>query len=252
MYYIDIETVSGFKDYDSADDRTKQLFKTKFFREIEDEVEGGGVEREEAAFYLYQDKAAVLAEFNKIVCVSLGTIVKYGNLSEGARMQIDISNYPPAANANGIDVMYIKSLTGGIDAEKDILIALSKSLENSFELCAHFGKGFDYPVLCRKYVMHQIPIPRVLNISGLKPWEVPLHDTQDMWKFGDMRHSVSLDLLAHIFGLPSPKENMHGSEVSHYYYNEPDGLAQIVKYCEADVRTLINVHRKMNYLPILP
>lgn len=234
MYYLDIETVSAFKDFESADERTQELFKTKLFREIKEEVEKnedkGEAERMdewEILHDLYKDKAAVLAEFNRIVCVSLGAIL------------VD-------ANDHKTESIYIKSFTG--DNEKQILEQLGIALKDAYSLCAHFGKGFDYPVLCRKYVMHQLPIPQVLNIKNLKPWEVPLEDTQDLWKFGDMRHSVSLDLLAHIFGLPSPKSEMHGSEVSHYYYNVPDGINKIAKYCEADVRTLINVHRKMNYL----
>lgn len=250
MYYLDVETVSAFKDFQSADERTQELFKTKFFREIAELCKESGAPENTEAAYLYKDKAAILAEFNRIVCVSLGTIVKYGNLSESTRGGIDLSDYPPEFNRLGIDCIYIKSFAGG--NEKEIFEQLSGALTTAYSLCAHFGKGFDYPVLCRKYVMHQLPIPQVLNIKNLKPWEVPLEDTQDMWKFGDMRHSVSLDLLAHIFGLPSPKEIMHGSEVNYYYYNDPDGISKIAKYCEADVRTLINVHRKMNYLPTLP
>ena len=235
MYYIDIETVSGFKDFQSADERTQELFKTKFFREIDELCKESGAPENTEAAYLYRDKAAVLAEFNRIVCVSLGTILP-------KKAQNDGSISPES--------IYIKSFAGG--NEKEILEQLYGALTTAYSLCAHFGKGFDYPILCRKYVMHQIPIPQILNISGKKPWEIPLEDTQDLWKFGDMRHSVSLDLLAHIFGLPSPKTEMHGSEVSNYYYNDPDGINKIAKYCEADVRTLVNVHRKMNYLPILP
>jgi len=225
MNYIDIETVPAFKTFEEADDRTQKLFIKKLRMEIEPEVEAGGTNENEVAYYLWPEKASLFAEFNKIVCVSLGTVI-----SE--------------------DSFYIKSFYG--HDEKVILTDLASALNKSYEnLCAHFGKGFDYPVLCRKYVIHQIPIPRVLNISGLKPWEVPLHDTQEMWKFGDLRHSCSLDLLAHCFGLPSPKEEMDGSEVGHYYYNEPDGLEKIKDYCERDVKTLINVHRRMNYQPII-
>jgi len=232
MNYIDIETVPAFKTFDNADDRTKELFKKKMRMEIEPEVEAGGTNENEVAYYLWPDKAGLFAEFNKIVCVSLGTIVRQDNRPE-----------------KDIDSIYIKSFAG--DNEADILKSLAVALKNGYQMCAHFGKGFDYPVLCRKYVIYQIPMPQILNISGLKPWEVPLHDTQDMWKFGDMRHTASLDLLAHCFGLPSPKEEMDGSEVGNYYYNEPDRLKKIVEYCERDVKTLINVHRVMNYQTIL-
>lgn len=231
MLYIDIETTPAFKSFDDADERTQQLFTKKMRMEIASwDYELPPDERLERLADLYKEKAGLFAEFNKIVCVSIGTILE--------------------EKATSKESIYIKSLVGD---ERDILESLSSILAKSYEnLCAHFGKGFDYPVLCRKYVMHQIPMPRVLNISGLKPWEVPLHDTQEMWKYGDMRHSCSLDLLAHCFGLPSPKDQMDGSEVGHYFYNVPDGILKIAEYCEKDVRTLINVHRVMEYKePIL-
>lgn len=221
MYYIDIETVPAFKTFENADERTQELFTKKMRAEVE--ADGGQRDPYDIAAELYPQKAGLFAEFNKIVCISLGTVLSTG----------------------GPESIYIKSFAA--EDERDSLIALADALKTGYQMCAHFGKGFDYPVLCRKYVIHRIPMPQLLNISGLKPWEVPLHDTQDMWKFGDMRHSCSLDLLAHCFGLPSPKSEMDGSEVGHYYYNEPDGLKKIVEYCERDVRTLINVHRVMNY-----
>ncbi len=236
MYYIDIETVPAFKTYELADERTRYLFEKKMRMELEGKEFTNRDEINETLHYLYNEKAGLFAEFNKIVCVSLGYVLP-------KKAQLDGKISPES--------IYIKSFTG---EEKVILNDLASALSKNYDnLCAHFGKGFDYPVLARKYVIHQIEMPRVLNISGLKPWEIPLHDTQEMWKFGDLRHSCSLDLLAHCFGLPSPKEEMDGSEVRDYYYNKPlDGLASIVKYCEADVRTLINVHRVMNYLtPII-
>jgi hypothetical protein len=233
MNYIDIETVPAFKTFEEADERTQELFTKKMRSEVE--ADGGQRDPYEIAKELYPQKAGLFAEFNKIVCISLGTVI-------AKKAQLDGSISPES--------IYIKSFYG--HEEKVILTDLSTALEREYSnLCAHFGKGFDYPVLCRKYVIHQIPMPRVLNISGLKPWEVPLHDTQEMWKFGDLRHSCSLDLLAHLFGLPSPKEEMDGSEVGHYYYNEPDGLEKIKDYCERDVKTLINVHRRINYQPII-
>lgn len=232
MLYIDIETVPAFKTFDDADERTQELFTKKMRVEIE--ADGGQRDPYEIAKELYPERAGLFAEFNKIVCISLGTVVDKKALLDGSIAPESI---------------YIKSFAS--DNEKDNLIALAGALKTGYQMCAHFGKGFDYPVLCRKYIIHQIPMPQLLNISGLKPWEVPLHDTQDMWKFGDLRHSCSLDLLAHCFGLPSPKDEMDGSEVGHYYYNVPDGLKKIVEYCEKDVSTLINVHRVMNYKNII-
>jgi hypothetical protein len=226
MTYIDIETVSAFKSYFDADDRTKKLFKSKMAGELERlGVKPGEYGLEEIHLLkLYEQKAALFAEFNKIVCVSLGT------------------ELPPPSQAS----FYVKSFSG--HNEKQILIDLAAAFEKGsiYSLAAHFGKGFDYPVLARKYVIHGLPIPHLLNTSGMKPWEIPLHDTAEMWKFGDLRHSCSLDLLAHCFGLPSPKEEMDGSQVGRVYWNEgEDGLKKIVKYCEMDVKTLANAYKRI-------
>ncbi len=226
MLYIDIETTPAFKSFDDADEKIQELFTKKMRMEIASwDYELTPDQRLERLAGLYKEKAGLFAEFNKIVCVSIGVVKQ--------------------------ETMHIKSLIGD---ETTILVDLKEILDKvPYEnLCAHFGKGFDYPVLCRKYVIHQIIMPTVLNIQGKKPWELQLQDSQEMWKFGDMRHSCSLDLLAHCFGLPSPKDQMDGSEVAHYYYNVPDGIQKIAEYCEKDVRTLINVHRRMEYKePIL-
>lgn len=231
MYFIDIETVPAFKSLEGADKRTRELFIKKFQYEIAERVEklapastmgqrGQMMIREEVAQSVYLEKAGLLAEFNKIVCVSLGCWLAKGD--------------------NPNSSLYVKNMVG---EERDILTTLSDALKNADGLCAHFGKGFDYPVLARKYIINNLPLPFVLNTKGLKPWEINLVDTQELWKFGDLRHSCSLDLLAHIFGLPSPKENMDGSMVAQYFY---DGrIEEIAKYCEADVRTLAMVYERM-------
>lgn len=234
MYFIDIETAPAFRSLSLADARTQQLFKKKFFREIDERVEkllpvahfgqrGHNLLRSEVEESIYLEKAGLLAEFNRIVCVSVGAWV------------VKAERVDPSVPES---YLYIRSYTG---EERDILATLSESVFTKADtLCAHFGKGFDYPVLARKYLINRLPVPRLLNTKGLKPWEIPLVDTQELWKFGDLRHSCSLDLLAHLFGIPSPKENMDGSQVAEYFYS--GRIDEIVKYCEADVRTLAAVY----------
>jgi predicted PolB exonuclease-like 3'-5' exonuclease len=232
MYFIDIETVPAFRSLEEADKRTQELFIKKFQHEIAERVEklapasvmgsrGQAMIREEVAQSIYIEKAGFLAEFNKIVCISVGTwLAKNSDRTERE--------------------LYVKNIIG---EERDILTTLSRVLEKADGLCAHFGKGFDYPVLARKYLINNLPLPFILNTKGLKPWEINLVDTQELWKFGDLRHSCSLDLLAHIFGLPSPKENMDGSMVAPYFYS--GRIDEIAQYCEADVRTLAAVYERM-------
>jgi hypothetical protein len=62
----------------------------------------------------------------------------------------------------------------------------------------------------------------------------------ELWKFGDWKSFISLELMAHLFGVPTPKDDIDGSMVSSIYYIEKD-LPRIVKYCEKDVLTLANV-----------
>ena len=95
-----------------------------------------------------------------------------------------------------------------------------------------------------------IPLPRILNIAGKKPWEVKHLDTLELWKFGDWKSYTSLELLAQCFGISSPKIDMSGSDVARVYWQERD-LDRIVRYCEKDLLTLAQVYRRMNGREIL-
>lgn len=86
--------------------------------------------------------------------------------------------------------------------------------------CAHNGKEFDYPYICRRLLINGLEIPTQLDISGKKPWEINHLDTMEMWKFGDHKHFTSLNLLATILNIPSPKDDIDGSQVRQVYYEE--------------------------------
>ena len=131
---------------------------------------------------------------------------------------------------------------------KPYLIAIFSAAQH--KLCAHNGKEFDFPFMARRMLKHQLELPHVLQLMGKKPWEVPHLDTLELWKFGDFKHYTSLKLLAHFFGIPSPKDDMDGSGVARVYYEEK-GLARIVRYCEKDVITLTQVYLKLTLQPPL-
>ena len=107
-------------------------------------------------------------------------------------------------------------------------------------LCAHNGKEFDFPYLCRRLIINGIPIPAILNTSGKKPWEVCHLDTLELWKFGDFKSFTSLNLLAHTLGIPTPKDDIDGSKVWSVYWNDKD-LKRIVNYCQKDVITVAQI-----------
>jgi hypothetical protein len=95
-------------------------------------------------------------------------------------------------------------------------------------------------------MINQIEIPAILQLFGKKPWEVQHLDTMELWKFGDYKNFTSLDLLANVFEIPTPKDDIDGSQVARVYYDE-NNVERIKDYCEKDVVTLINVFRKMRY-----
>lgn len=124
------------------------------------------------------------------------------------------------------------------------------SADGSKFLCAHNGKEFDFPYLCRRMVINQIAIPSILNMSGKKPWEVNHLDTMDLWKFGDFKNYTSLNLLAHSLGIQTPKDDIDGSMVWEVYWKEKN-LPRIVTYCQKDVVTVAQIFLRMNGEPLI-
>jgi len=99
-------------------------------------------------------------------------------------------------------------------------------------------------------LINTIHLPPQLNIHGKKPWEVNHLDTMDIWKFGDYKNYTSLNLLAEIFNIPSPKDDIDGSEVHHVYWKERN-LERIRAYCEKDVITTAQLILRFKSLPLL-
>jgi len=181
---------------------------------------------------LYYDRAAIYAEFGKIICIAVGLFTRVEEDRPGLR---------------------VKAFSG--HDEKEILLEFKDLMEIKLDkqnliLCAHNGKEFDFPYLCRRFLVNEIDIPNVLNISGKKPWEVQHFDTMEMWKFGDRKSYTSLDLLASLFNIESSKVGIDGSMVNKVYYEEKD-LDKITTYCKQDVVVTANLLLKLNMKPAL-
>ena len=80
--------------------------------------------------------------------------------------------------------------------------------------------------------------------------KVKMLDTLNWWKFGDHKNYVSLNLLAHVLGIPSSKTDIDGSMVQDVYYQEND-LPRIVEYCQRDVVVTANIILRFQHLPPL-
>lgn len=207
--FLDIETVPQYENTDDSPAEFIELFKHKFKKDFE------GRHWQE----VYPEKAGLFAEFGKIVCVSMGYVQN--------------------------EKINIKSYYG--PNEKSILEGVALAIEKASLLIAHNGKDFDYPWLCRRMIIHKIKLPALLQIQNLKPWEIKLEDTVELWRFGQFNHRASLASMCYLFGLPSPKAGMDGSQVAEVFYKEKDYI-KIADYCEGDVLALINVYRSLNYL----
>lgn len=216
---LDIETVPQYKTFDEVPELFKELWDKKTIYQRKN-----GETADE--FY---PRAGIWAEFGKIVCISVGMF-----------------------NAQGGELNFrVKSFYG--HDECDILtqfIALLAKQSSSLILCAHNGKEFDFPYLSRRTLINQLCIPAQLRISGKKPWEVAHLDTMDLWKFGDYKNYTSLNLLAAVFNIPTPKDDIDGSEVNSVYWQEND-LERIKTYCQKDVITTAQLLLRFKSLPIL-
>lgn len=218
ILFLDIETVSQYSGFKEVPEEWQELWRHKAEGLIRDKAPATPEE-------LY-GRAAIYAEFGKVVCISCGVL-----------------SGPPAERK-----LSLKSFAG--DNEKELLLQFYDLLhkwgsEGQKYLCAHNGKDFDLPYLCRRMIIHGMKIPSILNLSGKKPWEVPHIDTMEMWKFGEYKNFISLNLLAHTLGIPTPKDDIDGSQVGEIFWNQGD-IARIVTYCQKDVVTVAQVYLRIH------
>ena len=125
------------------------------------------------------------------------------------------------------------------------------SILKDFSLCAHNGKEFDFPYISRRMLVNGVELASQFDTAGKKPWEIRHVDTMELWKFGDFKNYTSLELLAHIFKIPTPKDDIDGSQVAHVYYIDKD-IVRIAKYCEKDVLTIVQLILKFRGREIIP
>jgi DNA polymerase elongation subunit (family B) len=209
ILFLDIETVPQEKSFGKLDEELQQLWtdKSRYSRE----KSGNSVEES-------YSEAGIYAEFGKIICISVG----YFSTQLQER------------------VFRVTSFYG--HDEFKLLADFSELLETRTNhpfrlLCAHNGKEFDFPYLCRRMLIHRIKLPVLLDIAGKKPWEIAHIDTMELWKFGDYKNYTSIKVLAKIFGIPTPKDDIDGSQVRSVYYDLED-LDRIEVYCKKDVVTV--------------
>lgn len=213
ILFIDIETVPQKAGFGELPEHFQKLWdkKSGYFRD-----------ENQAAADVYE-RAGIYAEFGRIICISAGVIIQ----------------------KNGERFYRVKSFH---DSDEKKLLSDFNDMLQKFtsnpgkKLCAHNGLEFDYPYIARRTLINGLKLPRILDVSGAKPWEIKdrLLDTLQMWKFGDYKNYTSLDLLCAVFNIPTPKDDIDGSQVAQVYYQEGD-LDRIIRYCEKDTLALANL-----------
>lgn len=224
LLFLDIETVPQTYRWAEVDERDAQLFadKTRFEQQRD----------AKSAEQLWGEKGGILAEFGKIICIGVGSLHKDGDAWS----------------------LRVTSFHG--DHEYDVLTRFAELLNRHYAtddhwLCAHNGKEFDFPWIARRCVINRIPVPRILDIGGLKPWEVGHVDTMNLWSFGDRKAYTSLALLTHVLGIPTPKDDITGADVAHVYYEDKD-LERIAAYCRKDVVATAQLYLRLTGREVLP
>lgn len=225
ILFLDIETVSQYPSFEQLPGSWKELWTKKAEGLLRNN-------KDESTIESIYERAAIFSEFGKIICISCGVLQGTGENK----------------------TIIVKSFFG--DDEKKILGTfcemLSKWTPGSQKyLCAHNGKEFDFPYLCRRMLINNECIPELLSISGKKPWEVNHLDTLEMWKFGEYKNFTSLNLLAHVLEIPTSKDDIDGSMVGNVYWKEKN-IQRIVHYCQKDVVTMAQIYLRLNREPLIP
>jgi len=223
LLLLDIETTPAAPAIELLPDDMQQLWREKIAKTAP--VSGN----EETA---YADRAGIYAEFGKIVCISVGFFSVENN-------------------------RYTLRLKSFYDDDESVVLTRFLELVNKFyakpprfQFAGHNIKEFDIPFICRRSVIHQLSLPQPLQLHGFKPWEMPMLDTLQLWRFGDFKHYISLKLLTAVMGIDTPKDDIDGSMVARVYWEQKD-LVRIAAYCQKDVLAVAQLLLKFKRLPAL-
>ena len=224
VLFLDIETVPQHPTYEKLAENLAGLWDKKSMQ-ISQRDENPPTPEDN------YNRAGIYAEFGKIVCISVG-------MAHGDEDNLEFR---------------LKSFSG--DNEKKLLEEFGALLTKYYNksdhlLCGHNAKEFDFPYICRRMLVNGVKLPKILDIAGKKPWEISHLDTMELWKFGDYKHYTALNLLCAIFDIPTPKDDIDGSDVWRVYWQDKD-LKRIATYCEKDVLTVAQLLLRYKNLPLI-
>lgn len=221
LLFFDLETVGIEKDYTTLNEKNPELGRLfesyrNWFEKRYPEDEGKSLDE------IFKNHAALVSDFSKIIVASFSFITPNNE---------------------------VHTTTFADDDEKkllqDVKNLLDKVLKLDFYLCGHNIKGFDMPMLSKRFIVNGIKPPKILPSLGTKPWDLKAIDTKELWQFGSFNSPASLDLMCVALGVESPKTGEVSGNMVHETYWDLNGLQPIAEYCERDVKVLLEVMNKI-------
>ncbi len=224
LLIIDIETVPQYPHYNHL----SALWKDLWFHKISKTMPENIIPEES-----YSQRAGILAEFGKVICISTGYFTRNQNKEINLRLKSIYGHNEKILLQSFIE-----------------LITRLYNYKKIFQFAGHNIREFDIPYLCRRILINNLQLPNYLYLHGAKPWEVKMIDTLQWWRFGDYKNYISLHLFASVLNVPTSKTDMDGSLVQKVYYEE-NNLERIVDYCQRDVAVVANIILRFKNLPLI-
>jgi predicted PolB exonuclease-like 3'-5' exonuclease len=182
--------------------------------------------------YDYNQFASIHGDFNKIICISMGYIINEGK-SAGQAPKIKL-----------------KSFSG--DDEQDILSKFNEVIHSFSGIFIHYnGLNFDAITIIQRMAHHDMtPLNR--RFTNLRRYSTEPHfDVMMQYYNWDLQRALPLGVLAELHQIPSPKDDLSGDKVLDAY--RKGEWERIVRYCEFDVATTLNLWNKIfRSQPIIP
>lgn len=221
LLFVSIGTATASPSYESLDGQMRAFWDKKAEK----------WDASQSPEMLYPN-ASLVPEFGKVIAIGLGYFRK------------DRHNR-----------LTFRATTLKQDTEKELLLNFKDVVERRFKsevlkLVSHNGKSFTYPYLARRMIVQSIRLPKILQLHGKSPWQIPHLDTLEIWRMGDIRSFVSLSLLTKILGLPNQSQKPAEHEVNQNYHQEKD-LEKIGHQCAEDVASTAAIYLRMMHIPDL-
>jgi 3'-5' exonuclease len=217
LVFLDIETVRSVKNWSDLSQGMQAMWLQKAAR----------LAPEADPAIIFEQKAAIYAEFGRIAAIAIGYFHQKNEHSNELR---------------------VKSI---VDTDEERLLATFAKILDKFSpatrFVAHNGREFDFPYLCRRFIVNHFSVPELLNMSGKKQWEIPHIDTMELWKFGDHKHYTSLQLLASLFEL-EPIDALESHEVSALYMEGK--LERIAEFARSNAVLTAQLYLRLRNLPL--